>query len=62
MTKKKQDKNEVISKVNEGDVADNKDINYYYPTNILVTGHDIIFFWVARMIMSGYELRNNYSD
>jgi len=39
---------------------DNKDINYYYPTNILVTGHDIIFFWVARMIMSGYELRNNY--
>jgi len=39
---------------------DNKDINYYYPTNILVTGHDIIFFWVARMIMSGYELRDTY--
>ncbi len=37
---------------------DNKDINYYYPTNVLVTGPDIIFFWVARMIMAGYEYRN----
>lgn len=37
---------------------DNKDIKYYYPTNDLVTGPDIIFFWVARMIMSGYEYRN----
>ncbi|KAA6303663.1 MAG: Valine--tRNA ligase [Candidatus Ordinivivax streblomastigis] len=36
----------------------NKEIDYYYPTNDLVTGPDIIFFWVARMIMSGYELRN----
>ena len=35
----------------------NKDIEYYYPTNDLVTGPDIIFFWVARMIMSGYEYR-----
>lgn len=34
---------------------DNKEINYYYPTNDLVTGPDIIFFWVARMIMAGYE-------
>ena len=33
----------------------NKDIEYYYPTNDLVTGPDIIFFWVARMIMAGYE-------
>jgi len=33
----------------------NKDINYYYPTNDLVTGPEIIFFWVARMIMAGYE-------
>jgi len=33
----------------------NKDINYYYPTSILVTGQDIIFFWVARMIMAGME-------
>lgn len=33
----------------------NKEINYYYPTSVLVTGPDIIFFWVARMIMSGYE-------
>ena len=36
---------------------DNEDINYYYPTNDLVTGPDIIFFWVARMIMSGYEYK-----
>ncbi len=36
---------------------DNNEINYYYPSNDLVTGHDIIFFWVARMIMSGYLLR-----
>lgn len=37
---------------------ENKDIKYYYPTNDLVTGPDIIFFWVARMIMAGYEYRN----
>ncbi|MEA2042085.1 MAG: valine--tRNA ligase [Bacteroidota bacterium] len=36
---------------------DNADINYYYPTDVLATGHDIIFFWVARMIMAGYEYR-----
>jgi valyl-tRNA synthetase len=36
----------------------NKDIQYYYPTNDLVTGPDIIFFWVARMIFAGYEFRN----
>ncbi|MBL3548266.1 valine--tRNA ligase [Chryseobacterium sp. KMC2] len=36
---------------------DNKDINYYYPTSDLVTGPDIIFFWVARMIMAGLEYR-----
>lgn len=35
----------------------NKDIRYYYPTDVLVTGFDIIFFWVARMIMAGYEFR-----
>ena len=34
---------------------DNEEINYYYPTATLVTGPDIIFFWVARMIMAGYE-------
>ncbi|MCH5246420.1 MAG: valine--tRNA ligase, partial [Muribaculaceae bacterium] len=33
----------------------NEEINYYYPTATLVTGPDIIFFWVARMIMAGYE-------
>ncbi len=35
-----------------------KEINYYYPTNDLVTGPDIIFFWVARMIIAGEEYRN----
>ena len=33
----------------------NEELNYYYPTNDLVTGPDIIFFWVSRMIMAGYE-------
>ena len=37
---------------------DNDEINYYYPTNDLVTAPEIIFFWVARMIMAGYEYRN----
>lgn len=36
----------------------NPEIEYYYPTNDLVTGPDILFFWVARMIISGYEYRN----
>ena len=36
---------------------DNKEVNYYYPTSDLVTGPDILFFWVARMIMAGYEYR-----
>lgn len=36
---------------------DNEEINYYYPTQDLVTGPDILFFWVARMIVSGYEYR-----
>ena len=36
---------------------DNEEINYYYPTSDLVTGPDIIFFWVARMIMAGYEYK-----
>ncbi len=42
----------------------NKDINYYYPTTVLVTGQDIIFFWVARMIMAGMEYMNEkpFSD
>ena len=35
----------------------NTEINYYYPTNDLITGPDILFFWVARMIMSGYEYK-----
>lgn len=37
---------------------DNEEVNYYYPTNDLVTGPDIIFFWVARMIIAGYEYRD----
>ncbi|MBC2839083.1 valine--tRNA ligase [Robiginitalea sp. SC105] len=36
---------------------DNEEVNYYYPTTDLVTGPDILFFWVARMIIAGYELR-----
>ncbi len=36
---------------------DNEELNYYYPTNDLVTGPDILFFWVARMIISGYEYK-----
>ena len=45
----------VFNGINE---PDNKDINYYYPTNDLVTAPEIIFFWVARMIISGYEYRH----
>ena len=37
---------------------ENEDINYYYPTNDLVTGPDILFFWVARMIVAGYEYKD----
>lgn len=44
----------VFDGINE---PDSEEINYYYPSNDLVTGHDIIFFWIARMIMSGYLLR-----
>jgi valyl-tRNA synthetase len=36
---------------------ENEEIQYYYPTNDLVTGPDILFFWVARMIVAGYEYR-----
>ncbi len=36
---------------------DNEEVNYYYPTNTLVTAPEIIFFWVARMIMAGYEYK-----
>ena len=37
----------------------NKDIEYYYPTSVLVTAPEILFFWVARMIIAGYEYKNN---
>ncbi|MFV0267023.1 MAG: class I tRNA ligase family protein, partial [Draconibacterium sp.] len=37
---------------------ENEEVNYYYPTSDLVTAPDIIFFWVARMIIAGYEYRN----
>lgn len=37
---------------------DNKDIRYYYPTNDMITAPEILFFWVARMIISGYEYRD----
>jgi len=42
----------------DGFSEDQTDFNYYYPTNVLVTGWDIIFFWVARMIFAGYEFKN----
>jgi len=45
----------VFNGINE---PENEEIKYYYPTNVLATGHDIIFFWVARMIVSGYEYRD----
>ena len=38
---------------------DNEEINYYYPTSDLVTAPEIIFFWVARMIVAGYEYRDD---
>jgi len=43
---------------------DGKDINYYYPTQVLVTAPEILFFWVARMIIAGYEYKNEkpFSD
>jgi valyl-tRNA synthetase len=44
----------------DGFNPDNNEIDYYYPTNDLVTGHDIIFFWVARMIIAGYEFRGTF--
>ncbi len=47
-----------ISLFNGINDPDNKEINYYYPTSDLVTAPDIIFFWVARMIMAGYEYRH----
>jgi valyl-tRNA synthetase len=39
---------------------ENEEVNYYYPTNDLVTAPEILFFWVARMIIAGYEYRGNY--
>lgn len=47
----------VFNGINE---PDNKEINYYYPTQDLVTAPEIMFFWVARMIIAGYEYRNQY--
>ena len=46
-----------ISVFNGINDPENKEINYYYPTNDLVTGPDILFFWVARMIIAGYEYK-----
>ncbi|MDG5799664.1 valine--tRNA ligase [Marinilabiliaceae bacterium ANBcel2] len=44
----------------DGFNPENSDIDYYYPTNDLVTAPEIIFFWVARMIIAGYEYRETY--
>jgi valyl-tRNA synthetase len=38
---------------------DNKDLDYYYPTNVLVTGHEILYLWVARMVMMGLEMKQD---
>ena len=48
-----------ISLFNGINNPNNEEINYYYPTSDLVTGPDIIFFWVARMIMAGYEYKGD---
>jgi valyl-tRNA synthetase len=37
------------------DLKTERELDYYYPTSVLVTGWDIIFLWVARMVMAGYE-------
>lgn len=42
----------------DGFEENSPDFDYYYPTNVLVTGWDIIFFWVARMVFAGYEFKN----
>lgn len=47
----------VFNGINE---PENEEINYYYPTQDLVTAPEIMFFWVARMIMAGYEYRNEF--
>ena len=47
------------NKAGHPDAEPNKDLAYYYPTNDLVTGPDILFFWVARMIMAGNEFMND---
>jgi valyl-tRNA synthetase len=46
---------EVFNGINE---PGNREVNYYYPGSVLVTGQDIIFFWVARMVMAGMQYRN----
>lgn len=48
-----------ISVFEKEDSSDTRDLDYYYPTNDLVTAPEIIFFWVARMIIAGYEYRGN---
>lgn len=49
-----------ISVFNGINDPDNKEVNYYYPTNDLVTAPEIMFFWVARMIIAGYEYRGTF--
>ena len=45
----------------DGFGEDKTEFNYYYPTNVLVTGWDIIFFWVARMVFGGYEFTSKFA-
>lgn len=48
-----------ISVFEKEDLSDTRDLDYYYPTNDLVTAPEIIFFWVARMVIAGYEYKGN---
>ena len=49
-----------ISVFEKADPNDTRDLDYYYPTNDLVTAPEIIFFWVARMVIAGYEYKGNF--
>ncbi len=49
-----------ISVFEKEDPNDTRDLDYYYPTNDLVTAPEIIFFWVARMVIAGYEYKGNF--
>ena len=53
-----------ISVFNWGEDENNEDLNYFYPTSVLVTGHEILYLWVARMVQFGLEFMKDipYDD